>query len=338
MEAYMKSLRTLLLSAVLVMGLTPVAHAAESIVRSVDSFDFLVDYSGSMMMKSPTLKAPKIDVAKQVLTKVNNAIPDLGYMASLHTFAPAATLLPGAAWNQSVMDQSLASLRDDLAIFGRLTPMGNGLAARAPHPPALARPTAVIIASDGMSNRGVDPVAEAAAIYQSQPGLCFHIVSLAEAGSEGEATLNKIAALNNCTVMVNAADLLTSQQAVDQFVADVFYDTVVEEAIILHGVNFAFDSYALDSKAMGILNEVASILKSRPGVTVTLEGWTDSIGTDAYNKGLSQRRADAVKNYLIKQGIPAQNLLAVGMGKSFKYDNSTAEGRYLNRRVELIFN
>ena len=43
MEAYMKSLRTLLLSAVLVMGLTPVAHAAESIVRSVDSFDFLVD-------------------------------------------------------------------------------------------------------------------------------------------------------------------------------------------------------------------------------------------------------------------------------------------------------
>ena len=129
MEAYMKSLRTLLLSAVLVMGLTPVAHAAESIVRSVDSFDFLVDYSGSMMMKSPTLKAPKIDVAKQVLTRVNNAIPDLGYMASLHTFAPAATLLPGAAWNQSVMDQSLASLRDDLAIFGRLTPMGNGLAA-----------------------------------------------------------------------------------------------------------------------------------------------------------------------------------------------------------------
>ena len=73
-------------------------------------------------------------------------------------------------------------------------------------------------------------------------------------------------------------------------------------------------------------------------MTVTLEGWTDSIGTDAYNKGLSQRRADAVKNYLIKQGIPAQNLLAVGMGKSFKYDNSTAEGRYLNRRVELIFN
>ncbi|MCH5276892.1 MAG: OmpA family protein [Desulfovibrionaceae bacterium] len=334
----MKSLRTLLLSAVLVMGLTPVAHAAESIVRSVDSFDFLVDYSGSMMMKSPAVKAPKIDVAKQALTKVNNAIPDLGYMASLHTFAPASTLLPNAAWNQGAMNQSLASLRDNLAVFGRLTPMGNGLSTLAPEYAAMARPTAVIIASDGLSNRGVDPVAEAAAIYQSQPGLCFHIISVAEAGSEGQATLDKIAALNNCTVMVNAVDLLNSQQAVDQFVADVFYDTVEEEAIILHGVNFAFDSYALDSKAIGILDEVASILKTRSGVNVTLEGWTDSIGTDAYNKGLSQRRADAVKKYLVKQGVPAQTITTKGMGKSFKYDNATEEGRYLNRRVELIFN
>ena len=334
----MKSLRTLLLSAVLVMGLTPVAQAAESIVRSVDSFDFLVDYSGSMMMTSPAAQAPKIDVAKQVLTKVNDAIPDLGYTASLHTFAPAATLLPNAAWNQSAMDQKLASLRDDLAIFGRLTPMGNGLSALAPEYSGMARPTAVIITSDGLSNRGIDPVAEAAALYQSQPGLCFHIISLAEAGSEGQATLDKIAALNNCTVMANAADLLNSQQAVDQFVADVFYDTVGEEAIILHGVNFAFDSYALDNKAIGILNEVASILKTRSGVNVTLEGWTDSIGSDAYNKGLSQRRADAVKNYLVKQGVPAQTLTATGMGKSFKYDNATEEGRYLNRRVELIFN
>ena len=158
---------------------------------------------------------------------------------------------------------------------------------------------------------------------------------------EGQATLDAIAALNACSVSVKAIDLLKSDAAVDKFVGDVFCQervAVVKDVVVLRGVNFAFDKYDLTPEAQGILNEAARIIMEHPNMKVQLLGWTDSIGTDAYNKGLSQRRADAVKNYLIQQGIPAQNLLAVGMGKSLKYDNSTAEGRYLNRRVELIFN
>ena len=66
-------------------------------------------------------------------------------------------------------------------------------------------------------------------------------------------------------------------------------------------------------------------------------GWTDSIGTDAYNKKLSLRRAESVKNYLVAQGVPAARMVAEGMGKSFRYDNATEEGRYMNRRTELVF-
>ena len=91
------------------------------------------------------------------------------------------------------------------------------------------------------------------------------------------------------------------------------------------------------AKAQGILDEAAAVLKEK-NVRVTLEGWTDSVGTDAYNKVLSQNRANAVKAYLVEQGVPASKLSAIGMGKSFKYDNATEEGRYLNRRVELLFN
>jgi OOP family OmpA-OmpF porin len=215
--------------------------------------------------------------------------------------------------------------------------MGDGLAANSADYAAMARPTAVILASDGASNKGIDPIAEAVAIYQAQPGICFHVVSFADT-AEGQATLDKIAGLKDCSVAVKGSDLLADKAALEKFVADVFYTGApAEEALVLHGVNFAFDSYKLDAKAQGLLDEAAVVLKEK-NVKVTLEGWTDSIGTDAYNKKLSQNRANAVKTYLVEQGVPAANLNAVGMGKSFKFDNATEEGRYLNRRVELIFN
>jgi OOP family OmpA-OmpF porin len=316
----------------------PAAQAADNLVRKVDSFDFLVDYSGSMMMKDMALKANKMDVAKDVLTRVNAGIPDLGYQGSLHTFAPVGTLVPLAAWNQAAMAGRIATLQNDLPVFGRMTPMGTGLANLAGAYSAMARPTAIVMVSDGASNTGIAPVAEAATIYQSNPGLCFHVISLADS-AEGQAILDKIAALKQCTVMVKAADLLADQAAVDKFVADVFYTAggITETSIVLRGVNFAFDSYALDSTAKGILDQVATILKAQPA-KITLQGWTDYIGTDAYNKVLSQRRADSVRDYLVQQGVPAASLATEGMGKSYKFDNKTDEGRYLNRRTELLFN
>lgn len=336
MEDSMKMFRNALFAAALVMGIASAAQAAD-LVRKVDSFDLLADQSGSMMMQAPDLKMTKAAAAKQVLAAVNEAIPNLGYKASMHTIAPAGKVVGYGDWDRSAMNDGIASLQSEGTIFGRMTPMGDGFAANSGDYATMARPTAVVLASDGANNTGIDPVAEAAAIYQAQPGICFHVISFADT-PEGQAVLDKIAALNSCSVSVKGADLMADENALNQFVADVFYTTgTTEEALVLHGVNFAFDSYALDDKAQGILDEAAAVLKEK-NVHVTLEGWTDSIGTDAYNKVLSQNRANAVKNYLVQQGVPASQLTAVGMGKSFKYDNATEEGRYLNRRVELLFN
>ena len=86
-----------------------------------------------------------------------------------------------------------------------------------------------------------------------------------------------------------------------------------------------------------MLDEAASTLKQNPNVTVNVDGYTDAIGTEAYNLKLSERRADAVVNYLEQQGIPASRLIPHGYGKTnFVASNDTPEGRAQNRRVELV--
>ena len=328
-------IRTSLLTLALVMGLAGVSQAAD-LVRKVDSFDLVADQSGSMMMKMEGSKMTKAAGAKQVLTSVVEALPDLGYQSSTHTVAPAGTVTAFNFFNRALMKDGLASLKSEGQIFGKLTPMGDGMNAIAGSYADMARPTAVVLASDGASNVGIDPVAEAVTIYNANPGLCCHVVSFADT-KEGQAVLDKIAGLKDCSVSVKGADLLADQKALNQFVADVFYTEGVEDALVLHGVNFAFNSYELDAKAKGVLDEAAAALKGKK-VNITLEGWTDSIGSDAYNMKLSQNRASAVKAYLVEQGVPSSTINAIGMGKSFKFDNATEEGRYLNRRVEFIFN
>ena len=330
----MRSLPIFLVTLALVFGSALAAMAAPlaTCPKQVESFDFLLDYSGSMLMSYPKLKKVKVEVAKSLIASINDKIPALNIDGGLHTVAPASTIVPMGVWNRATVAKGVDAIRSNLEIVGRMTPLGNGLKAHETMFSGMKRRAAVILFTDGENNRGMDPVATVQNIYQSQPDLVFHIVSFADT-KEGRATLDRIAALNKNTVKVDAYDLSVNEAAMDKFVRAVF--CADDEVIVLRGVNFAFNSAELDGKAMGILNEAAAQLKHKSG-RIVLEGWTDYIGTDEYNARLSQRRADSVKTYLIKQGVPASNLTAVGKGKSYKYDNKTAEGRYLNRRTEVL--
>jgi outer membrane protein OmpA-like peptidoglycan-associated protein len=111
----------------------------------------------------------------------------------------------------------------------------------------------------------------------------------------------------------------------------------VEAVIALEGVHFDFDKSTLRPEAIVILNEAAGLLKSQATVVVEIAGHTDSIGTEEYNQGLSERRAQAVKDYLESQGITATRLTARGYGETQPIaSNDTEDGRALNRRVEMI--
>jgi OOP family OmpA-OmpF porin len=111
---------------------------------------------------------------------------------------------------------------------------------------------------------------------------------------------------------------------------------VVQERIVLRGVNFDFDKSEVRPDAAVVLDEVVSILSGKPDVEVRVEGHTDSTGPEAYNQGLSERRADSVLRYLVQKGIGEARLTSVGFGESNPIaTNDTREGRALNRRVEL---
>lgn len=104
----------------------------------------------------------------------------------------------------------------------------------------------------------------------------------------------------------------------------------------LERVNFEFDSAKLTADSTASLDAAVQILKRHSDLKVEVAGHTDSVGNDDYNMGLSERRAQAVADYLIANGADAANITVKGYGETDPVaDNGTEEGRAANRRVEL---
>ncbi len=109
-----------------------------------------------------------------------------------------------------------------------------------------------------------------------------------------------------------------------------------KKKLVLRAVYFDFDKSNIRKDAVPILDEAVATLKAEPNMMVSVEGHTDSRGTDAYNMRLSMRRSESVKAYLVQHGISASRLSVQGFGESKPVaTNETAEGRQQNRRVEL---
>jgi outer membrane protein OmpA-like peptidoglycan-associated protein len=101
-------------------------------------------------------------------------------------------------------------------------------------------------------------------------------------------------------------------------------------------VLFDFDRATIRADALPILEPLFEMLRDDPGMSIEIEGHTDWVGSDAYNQGLSQRRAQAVVDWLVSRGIARERISAAGRGEGEPIaTNATAAGRQLNRRVEV---
>lgn len=116
---------------------------------------------------------------------------------------------------------------------------------------------------------------------------------------------------------------------------------VKEETIVIRDVHFEFNKATLTPSDMETLSAVATRLKQESStVQLRVTGHTDSVGSNAYNQRLSEKRANSVVNYLVESGVPRASFVSVaGAGESQPVaDNKTADGRAMNRRTEIKIN
>lgn len=108
------------------------------------------------------------------------------------------------------------------------------------------------------------------------------------------------------------------------------------ETVVLRGVNFQFDQADLTPPARETLDQLASRLQAHQNVSVLVEGHTDAFGSDDYNRKLGEKRAEAVREYLVGKGLKAEQIQVVSRGESDPAaSNDTEEGRAMNRRTEV---
>ncbi len=107
--------------------------------------------------------------------------------------------------------------------------------------------------------------------------------------------------------------------------------------VTLGDVLFAFNKADLTPQAGPRLDKLAAFLKQFPQRKLLVEGYTDAVGSDAYNMELSERRAEAIREALIARGVDTTRVVTKGYGKAYPVaDNGSADGRAMNRRVEVV--
>lgn len=172
----------------------------------------------------------------------------------------------------------------------------------------------------------------------------------AQAEVDKQAALKLAKEISDADLQRQQGDILKSQQALqesekrtaDALAALSSLAMLKEEerglVLTLSGsVLFRSAESALLPQAQAKLDQVVKALLAIPARNLIVEGHTDSQGSDAYNQGLSQRRADAVRDYLVQKGYPSDRIQARGKGEGSPIaQNSSAEGRANNRRVEIV--
>ena len=317
------------------------AKLRQGYVQKVDTAVFVLDASSTMFDGYQGVQ--KFSTARNLLLRMNSAIAGLKLDGGLHVFGPVmgmnnqdSKLVYGITpYNSTEFAKAVKAVQ-----IGGLTPLSKPLTESIANLKNSKGPIAVILLSDGMETSAADPVKAAAELKKAYGDrICIYTVLIGN-DPKGKATMESIAKASGCG-FATTADALAPGSELAGFLEKVFLEKGVVRApvtgrIILRGINFDLDKAIIKPEFVPVLDAAVSTLKEQPNLKVVVEGHTCDLGSDAHNQNLSERRAKAVYDYLVKKGVNAANLSTVGRGETQPIaDNKTESGRQLNRRVEF---
>ncbi|MBN1398367.1 MAG: OmpA family protein [Bacteroidetes bacterium] len=157
-----------------------------------------------------------------------------------------------------------------------------------------------------------------------------------QADADAEAARVKAANIAEAQRIKDSTNAAALRLAAQKKTADTVIVLVKGETVVLRGVNFEFNKATLTRYSENILWKAYNAMIANPDVQVVITGHTDNVGSQEYNQALSLKRAQAVKNWLVRNGIESSRMRTVGKGENEPMaSNETAEGRLENRRIEF---
>jgi OOP family OmpA-OmpF porin len=315
----------------------------EVLVRTADNVIVLVDTSSSMAFPSKKYKPKtKYQLEKEALASGISRLPDLGYNLGIYSFTPWQEIYPVQPFDPATAAASLDKLPAEAS--GR-TPLVQGLQELENVLSGLSGKSVVYIFSDGGYDREVAGMApgQKALEVADKYNVCFMIVSHA-ADPDGRKRVRDMGKANPCSRVIPFDSYITDPYYA---LAPLYYvksDTEVvttSEQVVkgmkVNNILFEYDKSELRPEAQQELDALGTFLQEYPNASAYFVGYTDSVGSEDYNLGLSERRAEAAASYVgDKFGIDSTRLVTTWYGEINPVaDNDTEEGRALNRRVEI---
>ena len=349
------SLRSILLSiasAVLLAGCagtpySPTPFTASGIDTSaytakVDAFVVVMDASSSM--KFDYDDRSNFYNAKDVVTHLNQTIPELGYQSALVGFGSgscvnredARVVYGPATYSRADFSTGLTMLE----CAGGITPMADGVNVGGDTVKGSGQVALIIVSDFWQINSGA--VIAAIDTLKADYGdrLCIHTIKVGDADEGGDLAA-ALAGVNSCGSSVDAGSLASSA-AMAGYVTDVLLApaTVVkyEKNTMSASALFDHDKSNLKDEGKTALHALDESIKAKGASVVDIDviGHTDSDGTEEYNMALSIRRAEAVRDYMVSEGVDAAIIDVSGEGELNPIaSNATKEGRAENRRVDI---
>lgn len=337
-------------------------------IQKTQSLMILQDSSSSMSesyLNARHFKGSKLDVEHNLLNAFNLSIPEIALQAGLRSFGFG----PCTEWSNSVLNQAMtsynkASFQNTIASVECAsggTPLADSLATSIHDLEKAPGNIALVILSDGEDESDPLVAVEELKLHYGDR-LCIYSVWVGNPkDAYGKANLQRIAQASECGFATSAEQIATPA-GMKQFVQRVLLEPTnkapdddqdgVENAkdkcpdtpkgaiVDADGcwssrdILFDFDSKQIKKDFGPVLNNVVQIMQANPTLKITVEGHTDSTGSQLYNQKLSEQRALAVKQTLIQQGVHADRLQNQGFGETKPVaSNTTREGRANNRRV-----